>query len=94
MSYSHMGKPHTTISAIIVSLLDSAWNQVGPQCYGRQANFKIPTTQSKSVSNSSAFDHFIESTKPLGVVWLASRAIGTGWLDASLLLLPACYSSG
>ncbi len=37
VSYSHMGKPHTTIGRYCVSLLSSAWSQVGPQCYGRQA---------------------------------------------------------
>ena len=30
MTYSHMGKPHTTIGAAAVSLLSSGWGQVVP----------------------------------------------------------------
>ncbi len=37
---SHGEAPHYH-RRYCVSLLSSAWNQVGPQCYGRQANFKI-----------------------------------------------------
>ena len=37
---SHGETPHYH-RRYCVSLLSSAWNQVGPQCYGRQANFKI-----------------------------------------------------
>ncbi len=37
---SHGETPHYH-RRYYVSLLSSAWNQVGPQCYGRQANFKI-----------------------------------------------------
>ena len=37
MTYSHMGKPHTTIGAKTVSLLSSEWGQVVPSRYGRQA---------------------------------------------------------
>ncbi len=51
MSYSHMETPHYH-RRYCVSLLSSAWNQVGPQCYGRQANFKIRKTDLKSLSNS------------------------------------------
>ncbi len=35
---SHGEAPHYH-RRYCVSLLSSAWNQVGPQCYGRQANF-------------------------------------------------------
>ena len=37
MTYSHMGKPHTTIGAKTVSLLSSRWDQVVHARYGRQA---------------------------------------------------------
>ena len=38
MSYSHMGKPHTTIGANSFHFWVRNGNQVGPNRYGRQAN--------------------------------------------------------
>ncbi len=70
---SHGETPHYH-RRYCVSLLSSAWNQVGPQCYGRQANFKI--RKAASLFNRAlkvflfkliqAFGISIESTKPLG----------------------------
>ena len=41
MSYSHMGKPHTTIGANSFHFWVRNGNQVGPNRYGRQANSLI-----------------------------------------------------
>ena len=38
MSYSHMGKPHTTIGANSFHFWVRDGSQVGPNRYGRQAN--------------------------------------------------------
>ncbi len=68
---SHGETPHYH-RRYCVSLLSSAWNQVGPQCYGRQANFKI--RKAASLSNRAikvslqthSRSGISESTKPLG----------------------------
>ncbi len=75
---SHGETPHYH-RRYCVSLLSSAWNQVGPQCYGRQANFaftfsflktegKIIWKTDLKVSHQthSRSGLSIESTKPLG----------------------------
>ncbi len=63
---SHGETPHYH-RRYCVSLLSSAWNQVGPQCYGRQANFKIRKAYLKVISlQTHSRSGTSESTKPLG----------------------------
>ena len=47
MSYSHMGKPHTTIGANAFHFWVRNGSQVGPNRYGRQANSLIRKTDVK-----------------------------------------------
>ena len=69
MSYSHMGKPHTTIGANSFHFWVRNGNQVGPNRYGRQANSLIR----KAVFSSYTFNSFLlwVHQNPLGVVWLS-----------------------
>ena len=69
---SHGETPHYH-RRYCVSLLSSAWNQVGPQCYGRQANFKIRKTDLKVYLFKliQAFGISLSPQNPLGVVWLS-----------------------
>ncbi len=62
---SHGETPHYH-RRYCVSLLSSAWNQVGPQCYGRQANFKIRKAYLKVSLQTHSRSGTSESTKPLG----------------------------
>ncbi len=74
---SHGEAPHYH-RRYCVSLLSSAWNQVGPQCYGRQANFAftfsflktegkiIWKTDLKVSLQTHSRSGISESTKPLG----------------------------
>ena len=79
---SHGETPHYH-RRYCVSLLSSAWNQVGPQCYGRQANFAFTfsflKTEGKiiwkanlkvSLQTHSRSVH-LSPQNPLGVVWLS-----------------------
>ena len=68
---SHGETPHYH-RRYCVSLLSSAWNQVGPQCYGRQANFKIRKAYLKVfLFNLIQGLVHLSPQNPLGVVWLS-----------------------
>ncbi len=67
MSYSH-GEAHATIS-YCVSLLSSAWNQVGPQCYGLKQILKFGKLNLKYLFKLiQAFGISLSPQNPLGVV--------------------------
>ncbi len=69
---SHGETPHYH-RRYCVSLLSSAWNQVGPQCYGRQANFLIRKAYLKvflfKLIQGLVF--LLSPQNPFGVVWLS-----------------------
>ena len=67
---SHGEAPHYH-RRYCVSLLSSAWNQVGPQCYGRQANFKIRKAYLKVFLFKLIQGLSLSPQNPLGVVWLS-----------------------
>ena len=69
MSYSHMGKPHTTIGANSFHFWVRNGNQVGPNRYGRQANSLI--RKAVSVLTHSILFLLWVHQNPLGVVWLS-----------------------
>ncbi len=71
MSYSSHGETPHYYRRYCVSLLSSAWNQVGPQCYGRHKFPPESYNLKVSLKLIQAFGISLSPQNPLGVVWLS-----------------------